>query len=126
MNMSNKKEETMKEKTIKEERLEIVFRMIDDNIDLLPDILAYVGMKLSAFKAKCEKENNALMVNALGSACQLLAMKRKPADMKKHCILIEKAQFPRGIEDWHHEGERNFYNKFLKIKEIKEKINANK
>lgn len=98
----------------KEERLDVLFRMIDDNVDLLPDILTYVGDKLSAFKTKCERENNNLMVNALGSACQLLAMDRKPADMKKHCVLIERAQFPRGIEEWHHEGEKKFYNKFLK------------
>lgn len=107
----------------KEERLKQVINMIDENIDLLPDILTHISIKLFDFKTKCEKQNNNKMVNALGSACQLLAMKRKPKDMKRACILIEEAQFPNGLESWHHEGERMFYEKYLKIQKDKEKKN---
>lgn len=105
-----------------EKRLKVLFQLIDDNVDLLPEILYYVGKRFSEFKEKCKRENNNLMVNALGSACQLLAMPRKPTDMKKHCVLIERAQFPNGLEDWHHEGERKFYNKYLRNDKERTKI----
>lgn len=98
----------------KEERLKLLLNTIDKNIDLLPDLLSHVSLKLNEFKNKVKKENDIQMVNALGSACHLLSMKRKPSDMKRACILIEKAQFPNGLESWHHEGEKAFYNKFLR------------
>jgi len=98
----------------KEQKLNEILKTIDENIEFLPDILSHASMRLTQYKNQCEKKNNNKMVNALGSACQLLAMKRKPTDMKRACILIEQAQFPHGLESWHHEGEKNFYNKFLR------------
>lgn len=67
---------------------------------------------------KYKKQNNNILRSALGIACELLAMKKKPSDkeMKSRCVLIEKALFPNGLQSWHHQGEIDFYNRFLKEK----------
>ena len=97
-------------------KLEKLLNHIDDNLDKLPEILYFISTKLTEYHELCEKNNNALLRNALGSACQILSMKKKPSDkeMKKYCVLIERAQFPNGLESWHHQGEVEFYNRYLK------------
>jgi hypothetical protein len=95
---------------------EELLKIIDDNLYQTPDILKHLADKMVEFQSQCEKENDNLLRNALGSACQILAMKKRPSDktMKDYCVLIKRAQFPNGLESWHHQGEINFYNRFLK------------
>lgn len=95
---------------------EELLKIIDDNLYQTPDILKHLADKMVEFQSQCEKENDNLLRNALGSACQILAMKKRPSDkkMKEYCVLIKRAQFPNGLESWHHQGEINFYNRFLK------------
>lgn len=97
-------------------KLEKLLKQIDENLDKLPEILTHISSRLIEFRETCERKNNVLLREALGSACQLLAMKKKPPtkEMKQYCILIERAQFPNGLESWHHQGEKNFYNRYLK------------
>lgn len=95
-------------------KTEELLNIIDENLDKLPEILAHISIRLSEYQEVCKKDNDNLLRNALGSACQLLAMNRKPKDMEKYCTLIKQAQFPNGLESWHHQGERNFYNRYLK------------
>lgn len=105
-----------------DKQLEKLLEIIDQNIEFYPDILVHISGKMKEFQKYCKKQNDSLMINALGSACQILAMKKRPSDkeMKKHCVLIQKAQFPKGLESWHHQGEKNFYNRFLKDEDDKE------
>jgi len=95
---------------------EELLKIIDDNLHQTPSILKHLADKMVEFQANCKKENDSLLRNALGFACQILAMKKRPSDkeMKEYCVLIKKAQFPNGLESWHHQGEINFYNRFLK------------
>ena len=95
---------------------EELLKIIDDNLYQTPDILKHLADKMVEFQSQCKKENDNLLRNALGSACQILAMKKRPSDkkMKEYCVLIKRAQFPNGLESWHHQGEINFYNRFLK------------
>lgn len=97
-------------------KLEKLLKQIDENLDKLPEILTHISSRLIEYRETCERKNNVLLREALGSACQLLAMKRRLPDkeMKKYCVLIERAQFPNGLELWHHQGEKDFYNRYLK------------
>jgi hypothetical protein len=99
---------------------EELLKIIDENLYQTPEILKHLANRMSEYQNQCEKINDILLRNALGSACQILAMKRRPSDkdMKDYCILIKKAQFPNGLESCHHQGEINFYNRFLKESNI--------
>lgn len=92
-----------------------ILEIIDENFDKVPEILNHISTRLTDIQEICMKDNNDLR-NALGNACSILALDRKPNDkqMKKYCGLIEKTHFPNGIESWHHQGEKNFYNRYLK------------
>ena len=95
---------------------EELLKIIDDNLYQTPEILEHLSVRMTEYQNQCKKENDNLLRNALGSACQILAMKKRPSDktMKDYCVLIKRAQFPNGLESWHHQGEINFYNRFLK------------
>lgn len=90
--------------------------IIENNPHLIPKILQMCSDNLIAYKKDCEKRNNFLLREALGDAVHLLGMERKPArkDFVQYCIRIKKAIFSEGITSHHHQGERNFYNRFLK------------
>lgn len=93
-----------------------LIQIIDDNLEKSPEILGHISKRMNQYLKNCKKENDTKYINALGSACTILSMKRRPSDkdMRKYCILIEKAHFPNGLETWHHTGEIEFYNRFLK------------
>jgi hypothetical protein len=91
-------------------------KIISEHPQYLPDILAHIHTLLKEYKNICRKENDLLLREALGDAVHLLGMKRKPDHefMKKMCIRIKNAIFKDGVNSYHHEGERTFYNKYLK------------
>lgn len=97
-------------------KTEDLLNIIDSNLYQTPHILKHLADKMLDFQNLSKRENDTLLRNALGEACQILAMKKRPSDkeMKNYCILIKRAQFPKGLESWHHQGEINFYNRFLK------------
>jgi hypothetical protein len=97
---------------------EELLKIIDENLYQTPEILEHLSVRMVEYQNQCKKENDSLLRNALGTACLILAMKKRPSDknMKDYCVLIKKAQFPNGLESWHHQGEINFYNRFLKEK----------
>lgn len=97
-------------------KTEELLNIIDENLDKLPEILAHISIRLSEYQELCKNRNDKLLRDALGSACQILAMKKKPSEkeMPHYCVLIEQAQFPNGLESWHHQGEISFYNRYLK------------
>jgi hypothetical protein len=103
-------------KTHSDDKIKKFKEFIIENPHLLPEFLTIIGQELELFKEKCRKENDHLMREALGDACHLLGMKRKLPlnEMKMYCIRIRKAIFPDGIKQFHHQGEENFYNKYLK------------
>jgi len=87
--------------------------IIEQDPSIIPFVLKTCADYMKAFEQKAKKQNDSLLREALGDACHLLGMKRRPNDMKKHCIRIEKAIFKKGLTDYHHQGEINFYNRYL-------------
>jgi len=85
--------------------------MIGQDPALIPEVLKLCADHMDAFKEQAKRQNDALLREALGDACHLLGMKRKPGGKQfaRHCVRIIKAIFPKGITDYHHEGEKNFY-----------------
>lgn len=94
-------------------------KVLSDHPEFLPETLLHLYGMLTRYKEYCEKQNNILLREALGDAVHLLGMKRKPdKDMvKKLSTRIKEAIYPNGIQPFHHQGEINFYEKYLKEKE---------
>lgn len=93
-----------------------IFLLIDQHPDYLPQILAQVGKRLNNYYTHCKRQNDHDLREALGDACHILGMKKRPADMKNACMRIERTIFPYGIERYHHEGEKQFYRRYLEPK----------
>ena len=83
--------------------------------NLTPYILSIIAQDYKNFQDVSEKKNNTLLREALGDACIILSMKRKPneKELPKYLERIKQAIFPKGITEFHHDGEKNFYNKFF-------------
>lgn len=96
----------------KEEFLKVVLQ----HSEYLPDVFKLFSQMLEEYKDKCEKRNNILLREALGDACTIMSHKRRPSkeDMKIFSGRIERAIFPNGLEPYHHTGEKNFYDIYLK------------
>jgi len=90
-------------------------KIISEHPQYLPDMLAHIHTILIEYKNICRKENDLLLREALGDAVHLLGMKKKPDHefMKKMCKRIKEAIFKDGITLHHHQGEKNFYEKYL-------------
>ena len=88
--------------------------LIEQDPSIIPFVLKTCGDYMSAFEAKAKMKNDSLLREALGDACHLLGVKRKPKDMKNCCIRIEKAIFKDGLTSYHHKGEQDFYNRYIK------------
>ena len=91
-----------------------VLKFIQDNPMLNNYFLKAIAENQDIYRQKCETQNNNQLREALGDACIILAMKKKPSlkDMANHyCIRIKKAIFQNGITEYHHQGEKNFYEK---------------
>jgi len=96
-----------------EEQLNKTIKFIKNNPKCNKIFLQAIQDSLKEYFIQCEKYNNHELREALGDACHILGKKKKPniKDMATfHCIRIKKAIFPNGITNYHHEGERNFYN----------------
>jgi hypothetical protein len=90
-------------------------KVLSEHPQFLPDILQYLHTMITDYMKYCERQNNIMLREALGDAVHLLGMKKKPKDMKRACTRIENAIFRDGLCTYHHEGERQFYNRYLKI-----------
>jgi hypothetical protein len=95
---------------------EELLKLLDENIQYLPDILTHTSIMLSKYKEYCKGRNDTLLREALGDAVHLLGMDKKlpKLDMKRHCARIIEAIYPRGITKFHHQGEVEFWNKYIK------------
>lgn len=96
--------------------LKKIYDLIDSNVQYLPDILSHVSKRLREYAQHCEKHNDSLLRNALGDAVTMLSRKRKPTDklIRQFSVLIKKAIYKDGLTDYHHQGEKDFYNRFIK------------
>jgi len=100
-----------------DDKLKEIKQFIIENPDYHATLLGIIADQYNQYLEWCVKQNNHLLREALGDALHLLGMKRKPSDkdMKQYCVRIERAVFPNGIiRNYHHEGERRFYERFLK------------
>ena len=88
--------------------------LIEKRPDLIPYVLECVSNHLRDFEERAKKQNNALLREALGDAVHILGLKRKPKDMHLLCTRIKRAIFPTGITMYHHQGEKNFYERYFK------------
>ena len=101
---------------LKNKALKEIKELITQNPKLLPDIFIFLGESLKNYKDVCKKENDHLLREALGDALCLLGTKRKPdlETIKRFSIRIKQAIYPDGIKSFHHQGEKNFFEKYLK------------
>lgn len=109
--------------TMMNEELKRIINKIKQFPDLYPQILTFIANDMKSFQEDAKRKNDWKLREALGDAVHLLGMKRKPPheDFVNYCIRIKRAIFPKGITEYHHQGEVNFYNKYLKEKENDEK-----
>lgn len=91
--------------------LENIDQMITDDPDLIAPIMHMCGEHLDKFRKDAKKQNDALLREALGDACHLLGMKKRPPKktFASLCTRIVRAIFPNGITSQHHQGEKKFY-----------------
>lgn len=96
--------------------LKKVLKVVKEKPEYYPYILTLISNDMEKYKTDCKKRNDWVLREALGDAVHLLGMKKKPPfeEMKKLCIRIKNAIFPNGITSYHHQGEKNFYEKYLK------------
>ena len=100
--------------------LDNILLKIENNLNLYPHVMTGMTALLYDFKIKCKNENDTLMREALGDACNILSQKKLPSykDMSTmYCHRIKKAIFPKGITEFHHTGEKNFYKRMKWEKE---------
>jgi len=97
------------------ENIKKINELITHDPALIAPIMHLCGEHLDKFREQAKKQNDALLREALGDACHLLAQKRKPPKKTffKHCIRIIKAIYPDGLTSYHHQGEKDFYNIYL-------------
>lgn len=98
------------------EDLRSILKYIEEHPEHSELFLTATSKSLANFRARCEKRNNHLFREALGDACHMLGMKRRPKakEMRNFCVRIKDAIFKDGITQFHHEGEKNFFNRYLK------------
>lgn len=102
-----------------EEQLKKFKNFISEYPEHIPEILNAVNQSLKDYKKHCERQNNWKLREALGDAVHLLGMKKKPSEkeMPKFLQRIKSAIFEHGIGSNHHDGEKNFYKRYLEKKE---------
>lgn len=88
---------------------------IDENISYFPDILQHIASNMKNYEKSCKNQNDVLLRNALGDALTLLAQDRKPkADVVTKCSSrINRAIFSNGISEYHHQGEKDYFDKYI-------------
>jgi len=99
-----------------EQHIEELLREIDKHPDSYPHILIHISKRLEQYRVMCKRQQDHDLRESLGDAVHLLGMPKKPAkkEMKNLCTRIEKTIFPEGPQSHHHQGERQFYEKYLK------------
>jgi len=102
----------------KERRIEKVLQMIDENIDLTPEILMHIANREKKFQETCKKNNDWALREVAGDLMCILSQKRLPPQkvITKLLFRVKQTIFPNGLtkEGNFHQGERNFYEKYLK------------
>lgn len=96
------------------EILDNILKNIDYYPNIVPYVLTGISTNLFDYKKKCKKQNDHDLREALGDACSILGRKRLPSlkDLSTlYCQRIKETIFKDGIEQYHHEGERNFFEK---------------
>jgi len=96
--------------------LKQINEMIRRDPSLIPSVLHLCSEYLEDFREQAKKQNDALLREALGDAVHIIGLKRKPSPkmLFRHCIRIVRAIFPKGTTKYHHEGEKDFYNRCIK------------
>jgi len=102
-----------------EKHLKSVLLMIDKYVRFYPQILLRISENLIEYRKKCKRENDSDLRECLGDALTLLSMDRKPSKKflkEKYLLRIKNILFNKGLteEGRFHQGEKDFYNKFLK------------
>ena len=93
----------------------VILKNIDRQISNSPKLIPYILMVVSeyqfAFMSKCRQANDRVMREALGDALLLFSQKEQldKKDLKQFCGRIKNAIFKEGINEYHHQGERNFF-----------------
>jgi len=97
------------------ENIKRINQMIMDDPSLIAPLMHLCGEHLDKFRENSKKQNDNLLREALGDACHIIGLDRKPTKktLAMHCARIVEAIFPKGIVDYHHEGEKRFYEKII-------------
>ena len=100
----------------KEKLIERMRADIEAHPEIMPDVLTLAVESLEAYRERVKKESDGLLTEALGDAVHLLAMKRRPndVDMGPYVQRIVKARFSEGLPENYHEGEKMFYDRYVK------------
>lgn len=103
-------------------KLKKLLSEIDKNVMHFPDILQHVASKMRDYEKTCKKQNDHLLREALGDALTFLSLDEKPSTeiITKCSSRINKAIFSDGITNYHHNGEKDYFNKYINKKEGKE------
>lgn len=93
---------------------------IDENPSYFPDILQHIAESMKSYERACKKQNDVLLRNALGDALTMLSQNRKPsADVITKCSSrINRAIFSKGINDYHNQGEADYFNKYINVIQV--------
>ncbi len=103
----------------KEQRVEKLKENLDQNVDLWPEVLIHIALKQQEFQRFCKKQNNSVLREVSGDLMTIMSGKKLPPSdvITKLCIRVKRYIFPNGItkEGNFHEGEKKFYEKYLKV-----------
>lgn len=103
----------------KDQRKEKIKDFLEENMDLWPFVLSHIASKQEEFQRSCKKQNNYALREVAGDLMTIMSGNKLPSKdvITKLCIRVKKYIFPNGItkEGNFHQGEKNFYEKYLKI-----------
>jgi len=100
--------------------VKLIEGMIARNPLLVPHILSLCSAYLTDFQTSAKRKQDHLLREALGDAVHLLSKNKKPQKMHVHCTRIKKAIFPNGVNNTHHQGEKDFFNRYLSSPELED------
>jgi hypothetical protein len=108
----------------KEQRIEKLKETLDQNIELWSEVLIHIALKQVEFKKFCKKQNDYAIRECCGDLMCLMSQKKLPPKdvITKLCIRVKRYIFPNGIKEGNfHQGEKGFYEKYLKVYEEEKK-----
>jgi len=102
----------------KQQRYEEVKKVLDENIDLFPEVLNHISTNMNQYQSFCKKQNDSALREVAGDLMTIMSQKKLPPKdvITRLCIRVKRYIFPNGItkEGYFHTGEKNFYEKYLK------------